>query len=153
MEERFETFTVLMAKIRRNVQRLKNFEVAEYNLKSPHVSCLYYLNKHELLTATELCEFCSEDKAAISRSLVQLEKEGYISHKKDKGKAYKAGILLTESGKIVADQVTQKIDHYIGIIGDGLTEKERFVFYKSLHRISKNLEQICDKFDGDEGRK
>ena len=152
MEERFETFTVLMAKIRRNVQRLKNGEVAEYNLKSPHVSCLYYLNKHESLTATELCEFCSEDKAAISRSIVQLEKEGYVLHKKNKGKAYKAGISLTESGKVVAEQITQKIDHYIGIIGDGLTERERFVFYKGLRRTSKNLEQICQSFD-DEGQK
>ena len=81
MEERFEVFTVLMAKIRRNVQRLKNEEVAEYNLKSPHVSCLYHLFKHESLTATELCELCSEDKAAISRSIVQLEKEGYTQFK------------------------------------------------------------------------
>lgn len=152
MEERFETFTVLMAKIRRNVQRLKNEEVAEYNLKSPHVSCLYHLYKRETLTATELCELCSEDKAAISRSIVQLEKEGYVLHKKNKGKAYKAGISLTDSGREVAEHIVKKIDDYIGIIGNGLTEKERFVFYKSLRRISKNLEQICQSFD-DEGQK
>ena len=78
MNERFEMFTVLMAKIRRNIQRIKTEEMAEYDLKIPHVSCLYYLYVHESLTATELCEICYEDKAAISRSLDQLEIRGYV---------------------------------------------------------------------------
>ena len=70
MENRFETFTVLISSISRSIRRLKTEETAEFNLKSPHVSCLYYLLKHGNMTATELCELCDEDKAAISRSIV-----------------------------------------------------------------------------------
>jgi DNA-binding MarR family transcriptional regulator len=151
MEERFEIFTVLMAKIRRNVQRIKNEEVAKYGLKSTHVSCLYYLSKYDSLTATELCEYCSEDKAAVSRSLLQLENKGYIEYKDNSKKRYKTEIYLTESGKQIAAEVVWKIDEYIEKIGGTLPEKDRMIFYRSLRIISRNLEKVCNSFDGGEG--
>ena len=74
MNERFERFTVLITKISRNIRKIKNKEMADYDLRSPHVSCLYYLYVSESLTATDLCERCEEDKATISRSIDFLEK-------------------------------------------------------------------------------
>ena len=79
MKERFETFTILINRISRNIRKIKNQEMAEYNLRSPHVSCLYYLYLSDGLTATELCERCEEDKATISRSLDYLETNGYLT--------------------------------------------------------------------------
>ena len=43
MEERFGTFTILISKISRSIKRIKSEEMAEFQLKGPHVSCLYYL--------------------------------------------------------------------------------------------------------------
>lgn len=74
LKKRFETFTVLINRINRNIRKIKNQEMAEYNLWSTHISCLYYLYQSEGLTATDLCECCGEDKATISRSLDYLEK-------------------------------------------------------------------------------
>ena len=73
MENRFETFTVLVNRISRNIRRIKNQEMAEYDLRSAHISCLYYLYANPGLTATDLCERCEEDKATISRALEYLE--------------------------------------------------------------------------------
>ena len=74
MQERFETFTVLINRISRNIRKIKNREMAEYHLRSAHISCLYYLYKEGKLTSTALCERCEEDKATISRALEYLEK-------------------------------------------------------------------------------
>lgn len=79
MKERFETFTVLVNRISRNIRKIKNQEMAEYHLRSSHISCLYYLYLSEGLTATDLCEKCEEDKATISRSLDYLEKNNYLT--------------------------------------------------------------------------
>ena len=79
MEEHYETFTVLIARINRSIKRIKSAEMAEFQLKGPYVSCLYYLSLTDGLTAAALCERCDEDKAAISRSLDDLEKNGYIA--------------------------------------------------------------------------
>ena len=43
MQERFETFTVLINRISRDIRRIKNQEMAAYHLRSAHVSCLYYI--------------------------------------------------------------------------------------------------------------
>ena len=78
MEERFETFTVLLNRINRNIRKIKNEEMKNYELRSPHISCLYYLYISKELTSKDLCERCEEDKATISRSLDYLEKNNYI---------------------------------------------------------------------------
>lgn len=147
MEERFKLFTVLMTKTRRSIQRIKTEEMSEYNLKSPHVSCLYYLYKYGNMTATELCEICDEDKAAISRSIVQLENEGYVDYPDGSKKRYRANMQLTEKGRVIAESLASKIDTVLDEAGQGLTEEDRVIFYRSLALISNNLENICKKYD------
>ena len=43
MQERFETFTVLVNRISRSIRRIKNREMAAFGLRSVHISCLYYV--------------------------------------------------------------------------------------------------------------
>ena len=99
MRERFETFTVLINRISRNIRKLKNREMAAYDLRSAHVSCLYYIYSLEGVTATELCEQCEEDKATVSRALDHLEARGFIVRAPGNGKRYKSPLYLTEKGR------------------------------------------------------
>ena len=148
MEERFKTFTVLIAKINRNIRRIKTEEMAEFDLKSPHVSCLYYLYKSESLTAKELCDVCEEDKAAISRSLDYLEQAGYLTCNSTAKKRYKTPLELTEKGRETGKQVAEKIDNVLSLASVGLSEENRVIFYQSLALISDNLQSICDQYGG-----
>jgi len=141
MEERFELFTALITKISRNIKKIKNQEVEEYGLRSPHVSCLYYLYMTDGLTATELCERCEEDKATISRSLDYLETNGYIVCETKSAKRYKSPLHLTEQGRMIAKKVNEKVDRVLDEVSTALTEEERVAFYRSLAIISGRLEQ------------
>ena len=96
MQQRFETFTVLIAKISRSIRRIKAEEMSEFHLKGPHVSCLYYLTQLGPLTAGQLCDRCEEDKAAVSRSLEYLEQNGYVTRP---DKRYRSPLTLTEKGQ------------------------------------------------------
>ena len=147
MKERFETFTVLIAKINRNIRKIKNQEMAEYDLRSPHISCLYYLYSSNGLTATELCERCEEDKATISRSLDYLETNGYIVSRPHSAKRYKSPLALTDNGMEVGRKIADKINSVLDEISTGLTEEERIAFYRSLSIISDGLETIADRSD------
>ena len=140
MEERFETFTVLIAKIGRSIRRIKAEEMAEYDLKATHVNCLYYLYMAGELTAAELCERCDEDKAAISRSLDSLERGGYLQPQA--GKKYKSKLLLTDLGRQTGEEVSGRIERILLSAGAGLTEQERQIMYGALEKISVNLEKI-----------
>ena len=125
MEERFETFTVLIMRISRSIKRIKADEMADFELKGPHVSCLYYLSQRDGMTAAELCERCDEDKAAISRSLDDLEKNGYITCTSGAGKRYKSPLRLTERGKAVGRAIGEKITRIVEAASEGLSEAER----------------------------
>ena len=129
MEQRFETFTVLINRIGRSIKRLKAGQMAQLELKGPYVSCLYYLYRCGPMTAAELCERCDEDKAAISRSLDSLERGGYLQPQA--GKKYKSKLLLTDLGRQILLSA-----------GAGLTEQERQIMYGALEKISVNLEKI-----------
>ena len=146
MKERFETFTVLITKISRSIRRIKTEEMQEFNLKVPHVSCLYYIYKEKALTPKHLCELCEEDKASISRSLDYLESNGFLTRSDDERK-YKKSIRLTEKGKSAGKIVAEKIDNILDIAGEGLSDEERTTFYRSLTLISDNLQKICDKYE------
>lgn len=142
MEERFETFTVLINRISRNIRRIKNREMAEYGLRSAHISCLYYLYLDPGATATDLCERCEEDKATVSRALEYLETDGYLTCVSKHAKRYKAPILLTQKGLEAGQKIAQKIQGVLDEISGGLSEEERAAFYRSLAVISESLEAI-----------
>ena len=142
MKERFQTFTVLIAKISRNIKKIKNQEMAEYGLRSVHVTCLYYLAMAESLTATELCELCEEDKATISRALEYLEENGFIHCDSKLAKRYKSALVLTEKGMAVGKKITDKINFVLEEICTDLTEEQRNEMYRCLSVVSDNLE-LC----------
>ena len=144
MEERFETFTVLIAKISRNIRKIKNREMPEYDLRSAHVSCLYYLYTHSSLTATELSERCEEDKATVSRVIEYLVSRGFISYPQPEGKRYKIPLTLTEKGRQAGKKIYEKVSLVLDEVGAELTEEERLSFYKCLAVISENLERIAE---------
>lgn len=142
MQERFETFTVLINRISRNIRKIKNQEMAEYNLRSAHVSCLYYIYTLNGATATDLCERCEEDKATISRALDYLDTNGYITREIESTKRYKSPLLLTDKGKDVGKKIADKIRGVLDTISVGLTEEDRIAFYRSLTIISDSLESV-----------
>lgn len=142
MQERFETFTVLINRISRSIRKIKNREMAEYHLRSAHVSCLYFLYINKGTTATDLCERCEEDKATISRALDYLETNGFLICESKCAKRYKSPLILTDKGNEVGKKIADKIRGVLDEISDGLTEKERVAFYRSLSTISEGLDSV-----------
>ncbi len=144
METRFETFTVLIARIGRSIRRIKAEEMARFRLKGPHVSCLYYLSLAGPMTASELRERCEEDKAALSRSLNYLEREGYICCAGGGARGYRTPLALTDRGREVCEAITGAIDRIVAAAGDGLSQADRQTMYRALSCICARLEAISE---------
>ena len=70
MEERFETFTVLITRISRSIKRIKADEMADFELKGPHVSCLYYLSQQSSASAATRTRRPSPARWTTSRKTV-----------------------------------------------------------------------------------
>ena len=142
MEGRYKTFTGLMTRLMRSIKRIKADEMADFQLKGPHVSCLYYLYDEGDMTAAALCEKCGEDKAALSRALETLAEGGYIQRGETR---YRSRISLTEKGRRVCEEIARRIDRVVEEAGAGLSEVERRDMYHALGVICANLENLCER--------
>lgn len=145
MEERFETFTVLINRISRSIRKIKNQEMAAYQLRGAHVSCLYYLFSAGGITAAELCQRCEEDKAAISRALEYLEENGYLRCESQSPRRYKSRLHLTDKGQAVGRRIAARVDGVLEEISGRMTREERAAFYRSLSAVSDGLEEIASE--------
>ena len=144
--ERFERFTVLITNITRSIRRIKNEEMVRWNLRSHHVSCVYYLYKKGALTSKKLCDICNEDKANISRSIDYLEAEGFITQKNNKQKRYNSQYILTEKGMTVGRIISERIDEVINYASGDLCDKDRATMYACLEAINEKLSVFSDEY-------
>jgi DNA-binding MarR family transcriptional regulator len=145
--ERFKTFTVLIANLSRSIRKIKTEEMAKWNLKSHHVSCIYYLYEREFLTPKELTEISGEDKANLSRSIEHLEENGFLKTEAAPGRKYKIHLALTEKGKAVGKEIRDRIDSILLRSSEGVSVEERKVMYNTLMRINENLQSVCDEYN------
>lgn len=142
MQDRFKEFTVLIANLNRCIYKIKTEEMADFNLKSSHVSCIYYIYKEVSLTAKELCLVCGEDKANISRAVNYLESAGYLICN-----SKQSPLELTEKGKKIGEFIAQKIDEILGWSSEGLSETDRNTMYRGLNLINDNLNRYCAEYE------
>lgn len=146
MENRYQIFTVLLNQITRSIHKIKTEQMIQFDLKSAHVSCLYYLyTLDKELTSKELCDACNEDKAHISRALDDLEKKGYITCSDIKAKRYRSPLRLSQKGKEVGKYITSTIENILFKASEGLSLEQRNTMLFCLECISENLNEICKK--------
>lgn len=119
----------------------------QFGLSGNHVMCLFYLAQHqEGLTAAQLCQLMSVNKAAVSRAMAELEEKDYIFYmNQEESKKYRAVARLTVTGFAVTEQLDDIIYEVVNEIGKDLEEEERRVMYQSLETVSKNLDILAKK--------
>lgn len=143
MRSKYEQFTASVLCLSRCIQKIQRTEMAKYGLKGAHAQCLITMGHYpEGVTVAQLSRISEKDKAAISRTLSELEKQGLVQKRKDVENAYRAPVLLTEAGREASARVEQLAQMAVEQAGVGLTEERRAVFYETLELIAGNLMRI-----------
>lgn len=147
--DRFEAFANLIMEINRSILRIKDNEMKQLGLKASHTMCLYQLGQHkEGLTATQLTEACCVDKAAISRTLKQLQEKDLVYCNLPANKrSYRTLFFLTDAGVVLADDMNKRIENALSNGSSGITRKERVSMYKALDIIRTNLNNYIEEFE------
>lgn len=144
MESRYALFSLSISSLYHDIQKIERVEMAKFGLKGPHAQCLLAMKHYpEGITAARLCEICEKDKAAISRTIAELEGSGMVVRQERNGTRYRANLTLTEQGKTAAAAVCEKVRQAVEQAGRGLTEENRVILYQALTLIAGNLHAIC----------
>lgn len=144
MISKYELFSSSVSCLYHDIQKIERMEMAKFGLKGPHAQCLLAMSRYpEGVTAAQLCEVCEKDKAAISRTVAELERSGMVLREERNGTRYRASLTLTEQGKSAAQAVNERAQLAVERAGEGLDDAQREVFYHVLALIAENLHTIC----------
>ena len=144
MIERFSQFCTSIASIQRSILTIERVEMAKYGLKGPHANCLVAMARYpEGITAARLCDICDKDKAAISRTVSELEDAGMVLRQDPDGKRYRSVLRLSEKGKEIANRVNDMVLLAVAKASDGYDKEKQQVFARVLNLVAGNLQEIC----------
>ena len=144
MVDRFAQFVSGISCICRCIQKIERDVMVHYGLKGPHAQYLIAMSRYpDGVTATQLSSLCEKDKAAVSRAVSELEKNGLI-HRAGEGNSYRAMLTLTVQGKKAADQMIRQAEIAVEQAGLGLTDDARATFYSAFNLIVSNLQRISE---------
>ena len=141
--ERFQTFSGLISRAEKALQRAKAENVRGYGLRSVHVSCLLALYEHEEgLTGTELAAVCGVDRAQISRVAAELTGMGLICEAAPgPRRRYRGALTLTEEGRAAAE-MSNIVDEKLQRVSGDIPREDIAAFYRVLSTIVERLEAL-----------
>lgn len=141
MIDRFERFSFAISEIDRCWHKIAAAEMAPYGLRGPYAVYFTTLQRNpDGLTAAQLSELCSRDKADVSRAVAVLQKKGLVT--KQGANHYRALLRLTPQGEELAAHIAQKAHTAVQYGGRGISDEQRAVFYAALERICINLQEL-----------
>ena len=95
----------------------------------------------------ELSKLCIEDKAAVSRIIVELTEKGLVKRSELAcGRKYRTRVILTPEGSEINKKLNESIAMAVNKASKTLDEAERENFYRVLFGITNNLETVCDEY-------
>ncbi len=143
MLSRYEVFTASIFRIYRDIQRLQREEMEKYGLHGALAHYLTILMRFpEGVTAAQLGEICDKDKAAVSRAVAEMERQGLLERKTSGESAYRARLCLTAQGRAAAEYVAQRAQWAVETAGGALTDEERTTLYAALAQVADRLQAI-----------
>lgn len=139
MLSRFHQFSSSIASIYKSILKIEAMEMERYGLKGSHVQCLLAMEQAgEAVTGAQLSVLCEKDKAAVSRSLAELEQKDLVTRQS----GYRAAVSLTEAGWQVARALEKTAQTAVEMAGGDLTEENRAMLYHALEQIAVRLREM-----------
>lgn len=143
MIDRFERFSFAISEISRCWHRIAGDVMGSHGLKGPYAVYFTAMYRYpEGITAVQLGEICSRDKADVSRAMQLMEQRGLVEKQTTEKKAYRALLKLTDAGIELAKTINQKAVLAVEKASTGLAPEKRAVLYEALELITANLQQL-----------
>ena len=140
MLSRFFQFCFGISALNRAIQKIEREEMERHGHKGAYAQYLVVMIQYpEGVTASQLCELCDRDKAAVSRITAEMEKKGLVIRD---GSHYRTKLFLTPAGKEAAQFVCKRAVVAVQEAGKGLSDEERQVFYAVLDRFVADLQAL-----------
>jgi DNA-binding MarR family transcriptional regulator len=107
----------------------------EYNITAPQMICLYSLQKHGVMTQSDMAKDVDLGMSTVNGIIDRLEAKGWIRRERDAKDRRKVFLELTESGIIQANGAPALLQDQLSNALQALPELEQAAIALSLERI------------------
>lgn len=122
------------------IARMYNAEAAQYNLTVSIGYILLNIDAEEGTPATKIAPLLGLEARSITRTLKNMEREGYIYKVQDENDRRFFRIFLTEKGKKQREIAREGVIRFNQIVFDTVSEDKLKVFFEVMGKINKIIE-------------
>ena len=142
----FERFAQMLSNATKSLYRLKSQCMARYGLSSTHTACLRKLYEtNDGLTKSEIADFCSIDKAQITRIMSELVAKNYVEADSSK-KTYNRKFCLTDEGRRMTEEINETVDNVVEYVNLDIPREDIEHFYSVFEAINQKLRDSEEYF-------
>jgi DNA-binding MarR family transcriptional regulator len=144
VEDRFEQFTLSIARLYKLIGEVKTQRMEQFGLKGVHALCLFQLlGSPQGRTPAELSEAGDIDRAQVSRVLSALTEAGMVRRDGDPGR-YRVRYVLTDSGREIAEEVRELVINIQEYVDHGVDPEDLKAFYRVIGKLTENFEELAN---------
>lgn len=141
--DRYVAFSAYIERIYKDIQKIKTARMNRLGLKGSDVTVLIMAARHpEGATVTELANECQVDKAVVSRATHLLIEQGYMESISNRMQNYRKKLRLTTKGEEAAEIVSNLAIQAVSAVSDEIPQEDIDTFYRTLEKITQNLNQL-----------
>jgi len=120
-------------------------ELEPYHLKTGQLHILFLLFKTDGINQESLARSVNVDKAAVTRSIAKLIKEGYVFRERDEDDKCSFRVFLTPRGKEIHPEIFLIARRWEDILLSCLKEEEQELMNRALLTMKNHVSKIMKK--------
>lgn len=125
--------------LHRQEQKYMTTLMKQYDLSAPSYSFLSYLNHNEGITQRELCSVIVVNDALASRTMNDLEKQGYIIRKRCEDNARSYELYLTDKARELIPEIIERYESWWSKAMEAIASEEQVVLTKQLQTMAEKV--------------
>lgn len=120
-----------------------NERLMKIGLSNAQSRLLKHLYANGGMTQADLCKELGMDKSTVAKALIPLEKNGFVSKTVNPDDARSYLVTLTQKSTKMIPKTLEIVSSWTKDVTSGMTEAERELFYKLLHKVAQRAVVIC----------
>lgn len=135
-----DRYTATMNEVYRRISNIMTEKVHQ-ELTTDQFSTLNYIYKNEPCTSSDIAHEFSIGKSAVTAQINRLYERGLLSRERDQNDRRNVYLHLTEIGKELMQEGTQKLYDVLGEILSEFNQDEIQTFILTLEKLAHTLKQ------------
>lgn len=135
----------MVSTLYRKMQESLNILLEPLGLSSAQSMFIFCLWDHGSLTQARICELLDMDKSSVSKIIVKLEQDGFVTRRASEADIRAMEVSLTERALGLKEMAMTIHDEWVADVTKELSAGEKAIFHELLEKVSTGAAGLAGK--------